>query len=141
MHFRTMMEDCLFCQIVNGEVPSQKIAESDSFYAFLDINPISRGHCLVVPKEHSENFLDLPSEHGKEFIEFAKTVATAVKETVDAEGFNLGLNNGPAAGQAVFHAHFHVIPRWTDDGLSNWPGRNADGKELEALREKIAGNL
>jgi histidine triad (HIT) family protein len=135
------MKDCIFCKIVRGEIPCHKILESKDFLAFLDITPTSVGHTLVIPKKHCENILDFPKAEEEDFVEFVKKVARAVKSGTKAEGFNLGMNNGVAAGQAVFHAHMHIMPRFTGDGFELWHGKSASKEELEEARKKIVSFL
>lgn len=131
------MDDCIFCKIVAGKIPCNKIGESTNFLAFLDIHPISEGHTLIVPKKHSTNMLDLPEYFGEELLEFSQRIAQQVVRAVHAEGFNLGVNNGSAAGQVVFHTHIHIIPRRAGDGLSTWPSMDVTNEMLARTREKI----
>ena len=131
------MKDCIFCKIVKGEIPSTKIYEDDEFYAFLDIKPINKGHTLIVPKLHCRNLLDFPKVQETDLMEFLKKVANAVTKGVGADGFNLGMNNEPAAGQVIFHAHFHIIPRFKDDKLGSWPDKEYDDGEILKFKEKI----
>jgi len=131
------MDDCLFCKIVAKEIPSSVVATSEHFLAFLDINPVQKGHTLIVPREHSTDLLDMRPDIGEEFVRFSQAVATAVVRAVHADGFNLGLNNGRAAGQVIFHTHFHLIPRFSDDGLRTWPSQAASPEELGKLLESI----
>jgi histidine triad (HIT) family protein len=131
------MKDCLFCKIASGTIPCQKVAENKDFLAFLDIMPISKGHTLVIPKKHCENLLDFPKTEEEDLVEFVKKVASKVKGAMHADGFNLGMNNGAAAGQVVFHAHLHIIPRYIGDGLESWHGNKASAEELEEARKKI----
>jgi len=115
--------NCLFCKIVNGEIPSYKVYEDDDFLAFLDINPINLGHTLVVPKNHYANLFDLPTDILARLGLVLQKVGQAVKTGAKADGLNLGMNNEPAAGQLIFHAHFHLIPRFQDDGFKHWQGQ------------------
>ncbi len=112
-----MTSDCIFCKIVKGEIPSNKIAESNNFIAFLDAHPKANGHTLVIPKKHFVTFLDLPNKLGEEFIKFTKEVASQILEEKKGDGFNILMNNLEPAGQVVKHAHFHIIPRRENDGL------------------------
>ena len=133
--------DCLFCKIVKGEIPSAKIYEDDYVYAFLDIGPVNKGHTLVIPKQHYETFLDIPDDIVSKLAVALKKIADAVMKGVDADGFNIGMNNYEAAGQVVKHAHFHIMPRFRGDGLKLWPqGSYSDG-EMEAVRQKITKHL
>jgi histidine triad (HIT) family protein len=136
-----MKQDCIFCKIAGGEIPSRMILESKDFYAFMDINPVNEGHSLVIPKEHCENILDFPKAEETDLIEFIKKVAAAVTKAVNADGFNLGMNNGKAAGQLVFHAHFHIIPRFESDGLHPWPHKIIASQAMEEIHQKIIKNL
>ena len=104
--------------------------------AFLDISPVNPGHTLVVPKEHYENFLAMPEEILKELIVVIKKVALAVKEATRADGINLGVNNGKAAGQIIFHAHWHVIPRFLNDGYKMWGSKEYASKKEQAETAK-----
>ena len=112
-------EECLFCKIVLGEVPSEKVFENDDFLAFKDINPKSKGHTLIIPKKHIKDFLELGSSLYKGYLEVAKKVAEKLVKENNAQGFNLVINNGLAAGQIVFHLHMHIIPRY-----ANFPSKN-----------------
>lgn len=135
------MSDCIFCKIVKGEIPCQKIYEDKDVLAFLDIAPVNKGHTLVVPKHHSVNLLDMPEKDVVACAHVLQKVARAVKEGMKAEGVNLGMNNEKAAGQFVFHSHFHIIPRFSHDGLKHWPsGKYTEGeaqKLVEEIRKKI----
>ena len=135
------MEDCIFCKIINREIPCSKVYENDKVMAFLDIAPVNKGHTLVVPKEHHKDLLDTPDNLLAETIKVIKKVAKAVMRATGAEGFNLGVNNGKAAGQVVMHLHFHIMPRFEDDGLKLWSGKKYEGKEEEETAEKIRSLL
>ena len=104
------MSNCIFCKIVKKEIPSFTINESKSFLAFLDINPRTKGHVLVIPKKHYINLTDFPSSLAKELIDFSKETSKKVLKAVKATDFNFSINNGKFSGQEVFHAHFHIIP-------------------------------
>ena len=124
-----MEKDCLFCKIISGEIPSAKVYEDEYSFAFLDINPINPGHTLLVPKRHFANLYETSDETLKELTPIIKKLAIAVKKAVSADGINIGMNNDPAAGQLVFHAHFHIIPRHggrlPDTGVANAPTKTA----------------
>ena len=131
------MNDCIFCKIIKGELPSSKVYEDEHVVAFLDIHPTRPGHTLLVPKAHCNDFLDCNPEVGTQLIKAAQKVAAAVVKGVGAEGFNLGVNNGRAAGQIIFHLHMHIIPRKAGDGLKPWgQGEYAEG-EMESIAEAI----
>ena len=114
---------CIFCKIIKGEVPCGKIYEDEHVLVFLDINPISKGHCLVVTKEHYETLLEIPEDESIYLFKALKKIGKALMKGLKADGFNIGMNNFSAAGQVVMHAHFHVIPRFKGDGLKHWPGK------------------
>jgi len=131
------MTDCIFCKIASGEIPSEKLYEDDAVFVFLDVHPINPGHALVIPKVHHVNIFDTPEETFTQVMTTAKKFAHLIKETLETDGINIGMNNEPAAGQAVFHAHVHVIPRFTNDGHQHWHGRPYQEGEQQALAEKI----
>ncbi|MFW6384177.1 MAG: HIT family protein [Halodesulfurarchaeum sp.] len=110
------MTDCIFCEIVAGEAPAATVAETDATLAFLDANPLARGHTLVIPKEHAERLSDLDRETSRAIMDELRRLAPAVERAVDAEATTIGFNNGRAAGQEVPHVHGHVIPRVRGDG-------------------------
>ena len=109
------VENCVFCKIVKGEIKSQKVYEDEETLAFLDINPVNKGHVLVIPKDHYENIFDIPKEKLAKVMEVVQKVAIALKK-MGADGVNIVSNNGKAADQHVFHLHVHVIPRYYNDG-------------------------
>lgn len=131
-------KNCIFCKIVKGEIPCSKVYENKKVLAFLDIAPITKGHTLVIPKEHHKNLLELPNELLRDVSVAAKHVAFAVRKAMNADGFNLNQSNFPAAGQVVMHAHFHIIPRYKNDGLKHWAGGKYKENEMEKIREEIA---
>jgi len=110
-------KECLFCKIVKGEIPSKKVYEDDNFIGILDVNPKSEGHTLIIPKKHFRNVLDMPVTLGNELLDAIKKVSLDLINQGKAEGFNVCINNEAVAGQEVFHAHFHVVPRKKGDGL------------------------
>ncbi len=109
-------KNCIFCKIVKKEIPSELVEESKNFVAFLDVNPKTSGHTLIIPKQHFTNLMDMPAELGNEMLEMAKDIAER-RIAGGAEGINLIMNNNPAAGQVVMHAHLHLLPRKKGDGL------------------------
>ena len=111
------MTDCIFCKIIAKEVPADLLYEDDYVIAFLDINPVAKGHCLVLPKQHYEKLEDIPEDLLKEFIVRLKKIAKILIKATEKEGFNIVVNNGKAAGQLVFHSHWHIMPRSKDDGV------------------------
>jgi len=116
-----MEEDCIFCKIVRGEIESEKIAESENFFAIKDINPKTKGHSLVISKKHYKTFLDMPSSLFGEFLEETKKLALKLMDEEKAEGFNLVMNNYKVAGQLVPHAHIHILPRYDDNAVIGLP--------------------
>ena len=111
------MKDCIFCKIAKGEIEVKKIVENDNFLVFPDANPKIEGHCLIIPKKHFTNILDLPSNLGSELLDIIKEVAE-IKIKEGFEGFNLVQNNGGVAGQEVLHTHLHFLPRKKGDGFN-----------------------
>lgn len=129
--------DCLFCKIVAGEIPSYKVFENNETLAFLDINPVSAGHTLVIPKRHAQNIFDITPEDWAAVSETVRRVAIALERALDADGINLMMNNRGHAGQVVDHPHMHVIPRFRGDGLTHWPHRKYAEDEAEETLAKI----
>ncbi len=111
------MDECIFCRIVKHEAPAEVVFESDSIIAFLDINPLNYGHVLVVPKIHSNDFLDIPIDLLDELVHVTRKITKAIVDSLSPDGFNIFSNNGKAAGQSVFHFHFHVTPRYKSDNF------------------------
>jgi histidine triad (HIT) family protein len=133
-------DDCIFCGIVAGEVPAEKVAEDEHTVAFMDINPWARGHALVVPREHSRNLFDISDASLGQTMSAAKRLAQRMRDRLGAEGINLLNSTEPAAWQTVFHFHVHVIPRYADDPL-RLPGqpREPGEGELAELAETLRG--
>ncbi len=128
------MTDCIFCKIVNGEIPSYKVYEDDYSFAFLDIHPVHPGHTLVIPKKHYEDFLEADADTLATLSEITQKIAKAVTGGVGADGCNVTTNNGRAAGQVIFHLHWHIIPRFEGDGLQLWPqGEYKEGEAVTVL--------
>jgi histidine triad (HIT) family protein len=129
--------DCLFCKIVAGEIPGTKVAEDDRTVAFMDINPATRGHLLVVPREHATDVLEIAPDDLAAVAATGQRMARLVKERLGADGVNLLNSCGSAAWQTVFHFHLHVIPRYDDDPLRlPWvPGPGDAGEIAAAARE------
>ena len=109
------MSDCVFCKIIGGEIPAFKIYEDANFLAFLDVNPRTKGHTLVIPKHHASTLLELPDNHVRGIFLVVKKVAGALTKTLGAKAFTIGSNNGELSGQAVSHLHIHIIPRFDSD--------------------------
>lgn len=135
-------EDCIFCKIIAGEIPCARVYEDENMLAFLDINPIAKGHTLVVPKAHYPTLLEFDSALGAPLLAALQRVAEAVRAEVKAGGFNVIQNNFTCAGQMVFHAHWHIIPRHENDGLPDWPGgRYVDSGEMQQLAAGIRARI
>ena len=132
-----METDCVFCKIISGEIPSYKIYEDEDTFAFLDIHPINRGHTLVIPKSHHRNMLETPPEVFERVLRTVHLLAPKIKQSVGAEGVNIGINNEKAAGQIVYHLHVHIIPRWGDDGHAQWHGNPYQDGEISSMRDII----
>ncbi len=130
-------ERCIFCEIISGAIPAAIVYEDENTIAFLDITPVNKGHALVVPKEHSRNIFDAHSETLAHLMPVAQKIARAIQKTTGAEGINIHMNNEPAAGQAVFHTHVHVIPRFHEDGITMWKGHPYSDGEMKKLADKI----
>lgn len=131
-------EDCIFCKIANGEIPSKTLYEDEQFRIILDLGPATRGHALILPKEHYANLYELPENVAAETMKLAKKMAGCMAEKLQADGFNLIQNNGEAAGQTVMHFHLHLIPRYKDDGQHIlWKPGTVTQEELEAIRKQI----
>ncbi|KAL4933962.1 HIT family protein [Aspergillus undulatus] len=134
-----MSAPCIFCRIIKGEIPSFKLFESDKVFAFLDIQPLSRGHALVIPKFHGAKLTDIPDEHLIEVLPVAKKIA----QVTGATDFNVLQNNGRIAHQVVDHVHFHMIPKPNEtEGLGiGWPAQATDMDKLKAYYEEIKSKI
>jgi len=108
------MDDCIFCKIVKGEIPCYKIYEDDKIFVFLDRSPQGKGHTLVIPKKHSSNIHDIDEESLCDVMKGVKMMAKHIKEKLNPDGMNIKQNNGEIAGQAVFHYHVHIIPKYSE---------------------------
>lgn len=141
-----MSDDCIFCSIVAGDIPSYTVHEDDDTFAFLDVNPLSRGHTLVVPKAHHSRVEELPDDLGDALFGRAHRLAPAVESAVDAEGITIAVNDGEAAGQEVMHVHVHLIPRFDDDGVGavhslRWDRPQLSDAEFDAVHDDIVAEL
>ena len=133
-----MKNDCIFCAIAAGEIPSFKVYEDDLVVAYLDINPFTKGHTLVIPKAHSQDLLETPDETLAAIIARVKKVAAHLKAALPCDGFNILQNNGEAAGQTVRHVHFHIVPRYGQEPIvfENHAG-NMDELKARAARIRL----
>lgn len=131
-------ENCIFCKIANGDIPSRTIFEDNDFRVILDMSPASDGHALVLPKEHYANIYEMPEELTGKAFTLAKMMAEKMTKILDADGFNIVQNNGEVAGQTVFHFHVHLIPRYKTDGQDiNWLPLKKTPEELDAVLGKL----
>ena len=137
-------ENCIFCKIINGELPSAKVYEDDHVYAFLDISQVTKGHTLVIPKTHTKNIYETPPEVAKELFARIPKIANAIKKTYNPIGMNLLNNNEKPADQSVFHLHIHLLPRYgkSDGFSSNWTTHEDDYEmaDLEEIAKAIGEN-
>lgn len=134
-----MREDnCIFCKIANGAIPSSTVYEDGEFRIILDLGPASKGHALILPKEHYKDVCDLDEKTAAKILPLAAKIGTAMKKSLGCAGFNLVQNNGAAAGQTVFHFHVHVIPRYEDGPkIVSWTPGEETSDELSKIAEKI----
>jgi len=133
------MAACIFCKIIKGDIPSFKLFESDKILAYLDIQPLSKGHALVIPKFHGIKLTDIPDDQLAEILPAAKKIAAAV----GAENYNILQNNGRLAHQEVDHVHFHMIPKPNEtEGLGiGWPAQKTDMERLKQLHETLKAKM
>ncbi|MFQ5881043.1 MAG: HIT family protein [Candidatus Methylomirabilales bacterium] len=133
------MTGCIFCQIAQGERQAYKVFEAETAVAFLDIFPCTPGHTLVIPRQHFATLVEMPVEEVGRLFQAAALLAGKVQQAMGAAGFNLGVNNGKAAGQEVFHVHIHIIPRYSADGGGSMKSiaRMRGGEGLEQVAAKI----
>lgn len=133
------MESCLFCKIINKEIPAEIIYEDVETLAFLDIHPRSSGHTVVIPKVHAENILDLPEGKVEPLFKAVKKITAMIEKGLNPHGFTIGINHGKVSGQAVEHLHIHIIPRWENDngGSIHSVVNNPPKESLEEIKNKI----
>ena len=130
--------DCLFCKIVAGDLPARIVDSDDRTVSFMDINPATKGHALVIPREHAPDLLSVPQEDLDACMRAAQRLARKVKDRLGADGINLLNSCGPAAWQTVFHFHVHVVPRYDDDPLElPWTPAPGDDAEIAAAAEEL----
>lgn len=136
------MENCIFCKIAGGQIPSATVYEDETFRVILDLNQAIRGHMLILPKEHYANLFELPEETAAEAMRLAKKLSHAAKEAMDIDGLNLLQNNGEAAGQSVMHFHLHVLPRKQgDDAFPTWQEASVGAEELSDIGKAISEKM
>lgn len=133
-------DNCIFCKIANGDIPSKSIYEDEQFKVILDLGPATKGHALILPKEHHRNIYDLPDESASGAMLLAKKMAIKMTDKLKCDGFNLVQNNGEDAGQTVFHFHLHLIPRYKNDRQTlGWKPLEPTQEELDEIRKIITG--
>ena len=133
-----MRDDCIFCKIANGEIPSATLYEDEDFRVILDLGPASKGHALILPKEHYKDLCELDDAVAAKVLPLAGKMGRAMKKALHFDGFNLVQNNGTVAGQTVSHFHLHIIPRYEGDGQKiGWTPSEPSEEELEAVRRQI----
>lgn len=135
--------ECIFCKIIDGEIPAIKVLDEELVIAFMDINPSNQGHMLVVPKRHAENIFEISESDLAATVKAVKRCANAVKEALNAEGVTILQLNGRASDQIIPHFHIHIIPRWENDGLpvSTWEMKQGDMEEINDIARKVKENI
>lgn len=133
--------ETIFSKIIRREIPAEIVYETDEVLAFLDISPNNPGHTLVIPKTSTRNLLTIDAGSWANVMEAVRILAPKIQQAVGAEGINIIMNNEPAAGQIVFHAHVHVIPRFANDGYRHWPGHEYKEGEMAEVGEKIRESI
>ena len=129
-------DDCIFCKIANGEIPSKTLYEDEEFRVILDLGPAAKGHALILPKEHYANLYELPDETAAKVMQLAKKMAVQMREKLQCDGFNLVQNNGEIAGQTVFHFHMHLIPRYKNaknNDILKWNHEEFTAEEMKEI--------
>ncbi len=133
-------DNCIFCKIANGDIPSKVLYEDGEFKVILDLGPATKGHALILPKNHYRNLYELPDDMASKVMLLAKKMASQMTDKLECDGFNLVQNNGEAAGQTVFHFHLHLIPRYDGDGQTlGWKALEPTADELEEIKNIITG--
>ena len=135
------MLDCIFCKIIRGDIPCEKIYEDEDTFAFLDSKPVNPGHTLVIPKKHSEDIISVDEKEWLAVMKTAKKIAHAIEVSLRPAGINIGMNNRAPAGQVVFHAHVHVMPRSNNDGYELWHGKPYGDGEAAKMKKKVVAAL
>lgn len=131
-------DNCIFCKIIAGEIPSHTLYEDEQFKVILDVGPATKGHALILPKEHYANLYEIPEEVAMDVMKLAKKMVKIMTEKLGCDGFNLVQNNGEVAGQTVFHFHMHLIPRYKNDGeILKYNVKSFSQEELAEIRAQI----
>lgn len=135
---RNFQDNCIFCKIIAGEIPSHTLFEDEEFKVILDAGPATKGHALILPKNHYANLYELPEDKAADVMRLAKRMMTAMTEKLHCDGFNIVQNNGKVAGQTVFHFHMHLIPRYENDGeILKYIAGEPSQEELEQIKKTI----
>lgn len=133
-------ESCIFCKIANGEIPSRTLYEDEEFRVILDLAPATKGHALILPKNHFRNLYEIDDDTASKVLPLAKKMVTVMTKKLGCDGFNVIQNNNEIAGQTVFHFHMHLIPRYNDDNQSLvMKPCGMTPEEIDAVRDEIAG--
>ena len=137
------MDNCIFCMIANGQIPSTTVYEDDDFKAVFDIAPANPGHVLIIPKKHAGDITELPQETAAKVLPLAARIGKAQMEALGADGFNTVINTGEAAGQSVMHFHTHIIPRYKGEApmVANWLQKSYKDGEAGAIAAKLREKL
>lgn len=131
-------DDCIFCKLANGGIPTNVVYEDDTFTVIMDASPATKGHCLILPKDHYANIYELDEEAAGKAFKLAKKLATEMTEKLSCDGFNIVQNNGETAGQTVFHFHMHLIPRYKDDNqVIGWEPQSPSSEDQKAVFELL----
>ena len=131
-------DDCIFCKLANGDIPTNSIYEDERFNVILDLGPATKGHALILPKDHADNLFELPEDTAAEAMKLAKKLGKEIVDKLGAQGLNLVQNNGAVAGQTVNHFHLHLIPRYDGDGQSIlWKPTSPSSEELASVKEAL----
>ena len=133
-------DNCIFCKLANGDIPTRTLYEDQDYRVIMDASPATRGHALVIPKDHYENLYEIPEDVAAGAVRVAKRVALVMKDKLGTAGLNLVQNNGEAAGQTVMHFHMHIIPRYEDDrAMLLWKHLDLSDAELDTIKNTIIG--
>lgn len=137
-----MKDDCIFCKLANGVFATTTVYEDEDFRVIMDLNPASKGHCLILPKEHCDNIYEMSDEVASKLFVLAAKVARGIKAALNPAGLNIVQNNGEAAGQTVFHFHLHLIPRYEGDDVGiAWVPHESQAEELAEVAQKIGNSI
>lgn len=131
-------DNCIFCKLANGVFPTNSIYEDEKFNVILDVGPATKGHALILPKEHYKNIYEMPEDLVSDAFKLAKNMAVKMADKLDADGFNIVQNNNEVAGQTVFHFHVHLIPRYKNDGQTiGWNPSEPTAEELTSIKDLL----